>query len=77
LDGYDLPDPVTMAIALHPDLVVRSEKLPVGVALGDELRGQLIIDHRLPAQSGRGTEVVWEINEQGWKELLFAACSGD
>lgn len=76
LDGYDLPDPVTMAVALHPELVVRSEKLPVRVALGDEVRGQLIVDHRVAARAAGGTEVVWEIDEQGWKELFFAACAG-
>ena len=77
LDGYDLPDPVTMAVAMRPELVRRSEKLPVSVALGDELRGQLIIDHRVAGRAGASAEVVWEIDEQGWKELLFAACSED
>ena len=58
-------------------LVRRSEKLPVSVALGDELRGQLVIDHRVAGRAGASAEVVWEIDEQGWKELLCAACSGD
>lgn len=77
LEGYDLPDPVTMAIALHPELVVDSEKLPVTVALGDEVRGQLVVDRRLARDGRAGVEIVWRIDEAGWKELLFSACSED
>lgn len=74
LAGYDLPDPVAMAVALQPALVQRSEKLPVAVALSEEVRGQLVVDHRLPQRSEANAEVVWEVDEQAWKELLFATC---
>ena len=77
LDGYDLPDPVTMAIALHPELVVESERLPITVALGDEVRGQLVVDHRVARDARPGVEIVWKIDEVGWKELFFAACAQD
>jgi purine nucleosidase len=75
LRGYDLPDPVAMAVALHPELVKESEKLPIRVALGDEVRGQLVIDHRPVAKAAKRVEVVWRVDEQGWKDVLFAACA--
>lgn len=56
LDGYDLPDPVTMAIALDPGIIRCAETLPVSVACGDELRGQLIVDRRVG--SGHAAEPV-------------------
>jgi purine nucleosidase len=75
LDGYDLPDPVAMAVALRPALVTESERVPVRVALGEELRGQLVLDHRRGAGGPGDVEVVWRVDEEAWKELLFAACA--
>ena len=44
LPGYDLPDPLAMAVALRPDLVTDAETVSVRVVLGDEARGQLLVD---------------------------------
>lgn len=56
LDGYDLPDPVTMAVALDPDIIRSAEWLPVSVACTEQVRGQLIVDRRagLRAQPAAG-----------------------
>ncbi|MBF8194553.1 nucleoside hydrolase [Nonomuraea sp. K274] len=73
LAGYDLPDPVAMAVALRPELVLESERAHVDVALGDETRGQLIIDHRRTAPPPNLT-LVHRVDEQGFKRLLLDSC---
>ncbi|GAA2872902.1 nucleoside hydrolase [Nonomuraea rubra] len=72
LAGYDLPDPVAMAVALRPELVLGSEQAHVDVAVGDETRGQLVIDRRRSAPPPNLT-LVRRVDEQGFKQLLFDA----
>ncbi|MGP4101660.1 nucleoside hydrolase [Nonomuraea sp. KM90] len=74
LAGYDLPDPVAMAVALRPELVTERERAHVDVALGDETRGQLIIDRRRAAPPPNVT-LVRRVDEQGFKRLLLDACA--
>ncbi|MEV1169175.1 nucleoside hydrolase [Nonomuraea sp. NPDC049784] len=74
LSGYDLPDPVAMAVALRPELVLEQEQAHVDVALGDETRGQLIIDRRRSAPAPNLT-LVRRVNERGFKQLLFDTCA--
>ncbi|MEV0629812.1 nucleoside hydrolase [Nonomuraea wenchangensis] len=70
LPGYDLPDPVAMAVALRPGLIVHQEQVHAGIALGDETRGQLIIDRRRTAPAANVT-LVRRVDETGFKNLLF------
>ncbi|GGK06356.1 nucleoside hydrolase [Streptomyces camponoticapitis] len=70
LAGYDLPDPVAMAVALNPELVTELEEAYVEIAVGDETRGQMIIDRRLSAPAPNMT-LVRRVNESGFKKLLF------
>lgn len=72
LAGYDLPDPAAMAVALRPGLVLDSERAHVDVALGDETRGQLIIDRRRTAPPPNLT-LIRRIDEPGFKRLLLDA----
>ncbi|MGW4798523.1 nucleoside hydrolase [Nonomuraea sp. NPDC004297] len=72
LAGYDLPDPAAMAVALRPGLVLESERAHVDVALGDETRGQLIIDRRRTAPPPNLT-LIRRIDEPGFKRLLLDA----
>ncbi|MFI7708434.1 nucleoside hydrolase [Nonomuraea sp. NPDC049480] len=74
LAGYDLPDPVAMAVALRPELAVEREQAHVDIALGDETRGQLIIDRRRTAPPPNLT-LVRRVSETGFKELLFDTCA--
>ena len=74
LSGYDLPDPLTMAVALRPDLVRRSEAASVRVALGEEARGQLLLDRRHVAGAANVT-LVRGVDVDGFRELLFQACA--
>ncbi|MET7331706.1 nucleoside hydrolase [Nonomuraea sp. NPDC005650] len=75
LPGYDLPDPVAMAVALRPELAVERERAYVDVALGDETRGQLIIDRRRTAPAPNLT-LVRRVDETAFKQLLFDTCEG-
>ncbi|MBE1587937.1 nucleoside hydrolase [Nonomuraea angiospora] len=75
LSGYDLPDPVAMAVALRPELAVERERAYVDVALGDEARGQLIIDRRRSAPAPNLT-LVRRVDETAFKQLLFDTCEG-
>ena len=70
LAGYDLPDPIAMAIALRPALIARTEQVHVRVALGDEARGQLLIDRRRTAPSPNIT-LVRNADATAFKSLLF------
>ncbi|WP_433435061.1 nucleoside hydrolase [Nonomuraea sp. CA-141351] len=74
LDGYDLPDPVAMAVALRPELIVEQEQVHVDVSLGDETCGQLIIDRRRSAPAPNLT-LVRRVDERGFKQLLFDTCA--
>ncbi|MEV0196510.1 nucleoside hydrolase [Nonomuraea sp. NPDC050691] len=74
LPGYDLPDAVAMAVALRPDLVVERERAYVDVVLGEETRGQLIIDRRRSAPAPNLT-LVRRVSESDFKRLLFDTCA--
>ncbi|KUF18940.1 nucleoside hydrolase [Streptomyces silvensis] len=71
LAGYDLPDPVAMAVAPRPDLVTEQEQAYVDTAVGDEARGQMIVDRRGSAPAPNLTLVRRRVDEAGFKRLLF------
>jgi len=70
LAGYDLPDPVAMAVALEPDLITEQEQAHVDISVADDTRGQMIIDRRVSAPAPNLT-LVRGVNEAGFKQLLF------
>ncbi|MET9293352.1 nucleoside hydrolase [Streptomyces sp. NPDC003077] len=74
LEGYDLPDPIAMAVALRPDLITEQERAYVDVAVGEETRGQMIIDRRVSAPAPNVT-LVRRVSEPGFKKLLFDTCA--
>ncbi len=46
LDGFDLPDPIAMAVALDPSIITEQRRLHVAVETRGELtRGQTVVDH--------------------------------
>ncbi|WP_433476167.1 nucleoside hydrolase [Spirillospora sp. CA-142024] len=77
LAGYDLPDPVAMAVALMPGLVIEREQAYVDIATDGLTRGQMVIDRRVTAPPPNLT-LVRRVDEAGFKELLFdtVAASG-
>ncbi|MEU2672789.1 nucleoside hydrolase [Streptomyces sp. NPDC007164] len=70
LTGYDLPDPVAMAVALDPSLVTEQERVHVDISVTDDTRGQMIIDRRMSAPAPNIT-LVRRVDETGFKKLLF------
>ena len=75
LEGFDLPDPVTMAVALDPSIVTRAESVFLGVATGDEARGLTYVDTRLSDAPPPNVTVVWDVDESRFKERLYAMCA--
>ncbi len=84
--GMGLPDPVTMAIALDPDVCTRRSSHYVEIACDDELtRGMTVVDERNvakvapnpPAWSAAidrppNVDVCWAIDVARWKAMLYS-----
>ncbi len=73
LAGYDLPDPIAMAIAIDPTIATRAHWQRVDVALdGEHNRGctRIVGDPSIPL-----TEVIWEADEQRFKSMIMAMCA--
>lgn len=71
--GYDLPDPIAMAVALDPSIVEQQSRCRVTVGVDDISRGGTFIDHRLGTTRHNAT-VVHVVNESGFKSMLINAC---
>jgi purine nucleosidase len=73
LAGFDLPDPIAMAVALDDSIIVEvtDERLVVG--LDGPTRGCTIPDRRYgrPAPNIR---VLWSVDEAAFKQRLLTAC---
>jgi len=71
LDGFDLPDPIAMAVAIDPSIVTKSRRLFVGIETGGVWsRGQTVVD--LLGVTGRNPnmEVVVEASRERFLEML-------
>ena len=75
LAGYDLPDPVTMAVALRPELVLERECVYARIARGDEARGQMLVDRNGSAPEAN-LSLVRRVDAVGFRQLLFDTCAG-
>ena len=75
LKGFDLPDPVAMAVALDPTLITASADLHVAVSTDAQTRGMTYADHRLPALAAN-VRVVTAVDEARFKALLFDLLRG-
>lgn len=73
LDGYDLPDPVAMAVALDETLITESTDEWMVVGLDEPTRGAVLRDRRAGAPAPN-CRVLWAVDEKRFKERLFAAC---
>ncbi len=73
-DGYDLPDPITMAIALDPSVATRTQRYYVTVETGGTLsRGQTVVDHAGFTGKTPNVEVVLEASKARFMDMLHAA----
>ena len=76
LGGYDLPDPITMAVALRPSLITASEDAAVDVISNGPGRGTLMIDRRPGARPAPNVRLVTGVDEAGFKAMLTGMCKG-
>ena len=69
--GFDLPDPITMAIALDNDIILESQQLHVLVDDRDGItRGQTIVDYFNAEQGNQNVRVVTKSDDKGFLNLL-------
>jgi len=88
--GISLPDPITMAIALRPELCTSSSMHYVEVETASELtRGVTVVDRLNVAGDERNRDlwawalkgqirarICWTLDIEGWKAALYAALAG-
>lgn len=69
IDGYDLPDPLAMAVAIDPSIIEQASRAHVSVSTDESTRGQTYLDHRLPLQPPN-TTVVTAVHERALMRQL-------
>lgn len=76
LPGFDLPDPIAMAIALDPQTAIRTERLFVSIETESSLcRGQSVVDHLHVLGREPNAEVVREASRQRFLNMLHESVS--
>jgi purine nucleosidase len=71
LPGFDLPDPIAMAIALQPEIATKTRSLFVAIEAQSELcRGQSVVDHFNILEKKPNVEVVLEASREKFWQLL-------
>lgn len=76
LAGFDLPDPVAMAVAIDDSIVEDSTDEWLVVGLDGPTRGCTMPDRRFDRHAPN-TRVVWQVDEHAFKSMLFDACTAD
>jgi len=78
LDGFDLPDPIAMSVALDPKIVSSETKKYVRVNLGfGETRGQTIVDHLGACGKPNNCRVVLRVRREKFIDMLRTALAKD
>jgi purine nucleosidase len=73
-DGFDLPDPIAMAVALAPDVATVVKPLRVDIETKSELtRGATVVDHLRVTGKQPNANVVLEASRERFLEILYAA----
>ncbi|MDO8121526.1 nucleoside hydrolase [Isoptericola sp. b490] len=74
IDGFDLPDPVTMAVALEPAVATRVERRYVVVETsGDHTTGATLVDHLGVTGEPPNVDVVLAADRARFREMLLQA----
>jgi purine nucleosidase len=77
LDGFDLPDPIAMAVAIDPAIATVTKRLFVGIETsGVWCRGQTVVDHLGVTGCRPNVDVVVEASRERFLDLLHAAVAG-
>lgn len=80
--GLGLPDPVAMAVALNPKVVLKESRHNVKIVLDGPSRGMTIVDKLNVGESepnideywsntNKNVNVIWELDNQAWKDTLY------
>jgi purine nucleosidase len=71
LPGFDLPDPIAMAVAIDPQTATLTRRLYVDVETAGQLtRGQTVIDHLRLTNREPNADVVLEASREHFDSLL-------
>lgn len=74
LAGFDLPDPIAMAVALDPDVATSVQELHVAVETrGEQTRGQTVVDHLGIDARPPNVRVVLEASRERFVDVLHEA----
>ena len=74
LSGFDLPDPVAVAIALDPAIATRTTFEFVGISCEGDTRGHTFVDRRHTAPPPNCT-IVWEADEWAFRQRVLATAA--
>ncbi len=74
LTGFDLPDPIAMAVALDDSIITEATDEWLVVGLDGPTRGCTIPDRRF-GRPDPNIRVLWAVDEAAFKARLFAACA--
>jgi purine nucleosidase len=73
VDGFDLPDPIAIAVAIDPTIATDTFEAAIHVSLNDDFtRGQTIIDDRSMTDRARNVTLVREASADRFQEMLFS-----
>lgn len=76
LDGFDLPDPIAMAIAIDPTIVTKEARFFVDVVAGDsEARGQSMVDTLNNLKRTPNCRVIYQADRDRFLTALRASLS--
>ena len=74
LEGFSLPDPLAMAVALDPAVATGTKSLFVAIETESELcRGQTVVDHLAVTKHESNVEVVLEASREKFLRILYGA----
>jgi purine nucleosidase len=76
IDGFDLPDPVTMAVAIDPAVATRVVHRPVAVeTTGTQTVGMTVVDHLGVTGRPANVHVVLAADRARFLSMLHRACA--
>ena len=74
LAGFDLPDPIAMAVALDESIIIESTDEWLVVGVDGPTRGCTIPDRR-HGRPSPNVRVLWAVDEAAFKQRLLTACA--
>jgi purine nucleosidase len=74
LPGFDLPDPLAVAVAIDPEVATETKRLFVAIETESDLcRGLTVVDHLGITGQDPNVEIVFEVSRERFLKLLHDA----